>query len=200
MEETVHAVEVHEDTEVGDVLDHADNLVTRVYGLEEFLALFGALCLDNFAAGKDDVFAVVVDFDDLEFEDLANVFVEVLRWNDVDLAAREEGLDADVDHKATFDDRFDLAFDESAIAEHGSDLFPVLFVGSLLFGENDHAFVVFEFLEEYLDLVTDLNVFIFEFVGGDGSFGFVTDVNEDDLRFDFKNATFNDRSFVEFTE
>jgi hypothetical protein len=103
-------------------------LSPRDDAVEELLALLGTLRLDDFAAGEDDVFAVVVDLDDLEFEDLADVFVEILRRDDVDLGAGEEGFDADVDHEATFDDGFDLAFDESAIAEHGGDFFPVLFV------------------------------------------------------------------------
>jgi hypothetical protein len=73
-------------------------------------------------------------------------------------------------------------------------------VGGLFLREDDHAFIVFEAFQENFDFVADLNVFVFELVGGDGAFGFVTDVNEDDLRFDFKDATFNDRSFVEFAE
>ena len=43
-------------------------------------------------------------------------------------------------------------------------------------------------------------VFVFELVRRDGTFGLVADVDEDDLRFDFKDATSDDRSFVEFAE
>jgi hypothetical protein len=188
VEEAVHAVEVHEHTEVGDVLDHADDLVARGDAVEELLALFGALGLDDFAAGEDDVFALVVDLDDLEFVNLADVFVEVLRRDDVDLAAGEEGFDADVDHEAAFDDALDLAFDETAFLEDLGDLFPVLLVGGFLFGEDDHAFVIFEAFEEDFDFVADLDVFVFEFVGGDGAFGLVADVDEDDLGFDFEDV------------
>jgi hypothetical protein len=195
VEQSVHAVEVHERTEVGDVLDDPDDFVARGDAVEELLALFGALCLDDFAAGKDDVFAFVVDLDDLELEHLADVLVEILWRDDVDLAAGEEGFDADVDHEAAFDDALDLAFDETTVLEDVVDLFPVLTVGGFLLGENDHAFVVFEAFEEDFDLIAYLDVFIFEFVGGDGSFGLVADIDEDDLRFDFKDLAFDDRSF-----
>ena len=131
VKQTVHAVEVHEHAEVGDVLDHAGDLVARGDGIEELLALFGTLGLDDLAAGEHDVFALVVDLDDLELEHLADVFVEVLRRDDVDLAGGQEGFDAHVDGETAFDHALDLAFDESAIAEHGSDLVPVLFVGGL---------------------------------------------------------------------
>ena len=50
VKQAVHAVEVDEHAEVGDVLDHALNLVARIDGLEELLALFGALGFDDFAA------------------------------------------------------------------------------------------------------------------------------------------------------
>jgi hypothetical protein len=200
VEESVHAVEIDERTEVGDVLDDADDLVARGDAVEELLALFGALGLDDFAAGKDDVFALVVDLDDLELEHLADVLVEILRRDDVDLGAGEEGFDADVDHEAAFDDALDLAFDETAVLEDGVDLFPVLTVGGLLLGEHDHAFVVFEAFEEDFDLIADLDVFIFELVGGDGPFGLVADVDEDDLRFDFEDLAFDDGSFGELAE
>jgi hypothetical protein len=73
-------------------------------------------------------------------------------------------------------------------------------VGGLLLGEDDHAFVVFEAFEEDFDLVADLDVFVFEFVGGDGPFGLVADVHEDDLRFDFEDLAFDDGSFGELAE
>ena len=88
VEQAVHAIEVHERTEVGDVLDHAVDLVAGLDAVEELLALFGALGFDDFAAGKDDVLALVVDLDDLELVDLADVFVEILRRDDVDLRCR----------------------------------------------------------------------------------------------------------------
>ena len=42
------------------------------------------------------------------------------------------------------------------------DLFPVLLVGGLLLGEDDHAFIIFEALKEHFDFITDLDVFVFE--------------------------------------
>jgi hypothetical protein len=80
------------------------------------------------------------------------------------------------------------------------DFVPVLFVGGFLFGEDNHALVVFETLEEDFNFVADFEFFIFELVGRDGSLGFVTDVYKDDLRADFKDRSLNDGSFTEFRE
>ena len=155
---------------------------------EERLALFGALGLDDLAAGEHDVLALVVDLDDLEFVDVADVFVEILRRDDVDLRAGQEGFDADVDDQAALDDALDLAADESAVLEDLDDLVPVLLVGGFLLGEDDHALVVFEFLEEDFDFVADFDFLVLEFGGRDGSFGFVADVDEHDLRADFEDG------------
>ncbi len=63
------------------------------------LAQLGTLGLDDLAAGKHDVLPLVVDLDDLELVDVADVFVEILRRDDVDL-----GLDVTrelaIDHPA----------------------------------------------------------------------------------------------------
>ena len=163
VQQAVHALEVDEGAEIGEVLDHALDVVALVDGLEECLALLGALGLDDLAAAEDDVLAVVVDLDDLELVDVTDVFGEVLRRDDVDLRAGQEGLDADVDHEAALDDALDLAFDEPAVVEDLDDLVPVLLVGGFLLREDDHALVVLEFLEEDFDLVADLDVLVFEF-------------------------------------
>ena len=200
VEKAVHALKVDEGTEVGEVLDRTGDLVADLDGLEELLTKLGALGFDDFAAGKDDVLALVVDLDDFELVDIADVLVEVLRRDDVDLRARKECLDSDIDGEAAFDDALDLAADESAVLEHLDDFFPVLFVGGFLFREDNHALVVFKFLEKDFDLVADFNFLVLEFVGRDGSFGFVADVDEDDLRADFENRALDDRSFAEFAE
>ena len=114
VEQAVHAVEVDERAEVGDVLDRALAVSPILTVLEELLALLGAFLLDEFAAGEDDVLAVLVDLDDLEIVGVADESLKILRRDDVDLRAGQEGLDADVDHEAAFDDGLDLAFDEAA--------------------------------------------------------------------------------------
>jgi hypothetical protein len=85
VEQSVHTGEIDEGTEVGEVLDGADHFVANFDRLEKRLALLGALGLDDLAAGKDDVLALVVDLDDLELENISDIFGEILRWDDIDL-------------------------------------------------------------------------------------------------------------------
>ena len=200
VEESVHALEIDERTEVGDVLDRADDLVADLDGLEECLALLGALGFDDFAAGENDVLALVVDLDDFELVDVSDVFGEIFRWNDVHLRTGKEGFHADVDGETAFDDCFDFSANEAAVLVDFDDLVPVLFVGGFLLGENDHALIVFEALEEHFDFVADFDFLILEFVGWDGAFGLVADVHEDDLRADFEDGSLDDGSFTEIRE
>ncbi len=97
VQQTVDAVEVDERTEVGEVLDRALDGLAGLDRLEEGLALFGALLLDQFAAAEHHVLAVVVELDDFEVVRVADVGVEILGLDDVHLRAGQECLDADVD-------------------------------------------------------------------------------------------------------
>ncbi len=196
MQQAVHAVQVDERAEVREVLDGALHPVARLDRLEEDLALFGALGLDHFAAGEDDVLALVVHLDDFEFVDVAHVFVQILGRNDVHLGAGQKGLHAHVDHQAALHHALDLALHEAAFAVHGHDLFPVLLVGGLLLGEDDQTFVVLEALQEHLDLIPHFNFLVFKLRAGDHPFGFVADVHKNHLRPDFKDRAVHDVALV----
>ena len=63
----------------------------------------------------------------------------------------------------------------------------------LLLGEDDHAFLVFELLDEDINLVADLDgLDVLEFVAGDDAFALVADVHEDFLGADFDDGAFDD--------
>ena len=164
-----------------------------VISRQQLAALVVALLLDQFAAGEDDVLALLVDLDDFEFVGVADELRQVLRRDDVDLRGGQKRLDADVDQQAAFDDGLDLAGDGAAFVANGEDLVPVLLELGLFLGEDDHAFLVFEFLDEDIDFVADFDGFdVVEFVGGDDAFAFVADVHEDFLGADFDDGAFDD--------
>ena len=168
VQQAVDAVEVDEGAEVGDVLDRALADVARGHFGQELLAALGALLLDQFAAGQDDVLPLLVDLDDLEIVGVADVLGQVLGHDDVDLGGGQEGFDADVDEQAALDDGFDLAGDGAAFVANGEDAFPVLLELGLFLGEDDHALFVFELLDQDVDLVADLDgLDVLEFAGGD---------------------------------
>ena len=85
VEQAVNAVQFNERSKVGDVLDDAVADLASLHVDEDVLAAIVAFLFDKFAAGENDVFAVLVDFDNLELVSLADKLVEVARWDDVNL-------------------------------------------------------------------------------------------------------------------
>ena len=78
------------------------------------------------------------------------------------------------------------------------DLVPVLAVGGFLLGEHDHAFVVFEALEEHFHFVAHFHrLDVLEFRRRNDAFGFVADVDQHFARADLQNASFDDAAFFE---
>ena len=110
--------------------------------------------------------------------------------------AGQERLDADVEHEAALDHGLDLAADEAAVVENLDDLFPVLLLGGLFLGEDDHAFVVLEAFEEDFDFAADFERFaVLEFAQADDALGLVADVDEDFIGAFLQDASLDDAAF-----
>ncbi len=196
MEETVDAIEVDERTEVREVLDLPLDLVADLHGSQELLAFVRAFLFDDFAAAEDHIFAVFVDFDDFEIVGVVDELGEVFRWDDVDLRGGKECFHADIDDQAAFDNRADAAFDKSRVFKDFFDFVPVLALGSLFLGKDDHTFVVFEPFEQDFHFVAYFDVLdIFEFACGDHALRFVANVHEKFIRANFEDVSFDDASF-----
>src|SRR6266567_282588 len=153
VQQTIHAVEIDECAEVSDVFHGAGDAVAHVYAFHEFLAFFAALLLDHLAPAEYDVLAVVIELNDLEVVGVANELLQIFWRNDVDLRRGQKRLNADVHHKAALDHRFHFAFDQAITFENTDDFVPVLAVGGFFLRQNDHAFFVFQPLQEHVHLV-----------------------------------------------
>ena len=73
---------------------------------------------------------------------LADVIADVGRAADIDLAGRQEHVDADVDQQATLDLAGDDAGDDVAFVDGLHDLHPLFDLLGLALAEDDHAAVV----------------------------------------------------------
>src|SRR5450759_2962398 len=158
VQQTVNAVTVNERTEVGDVLDRAFADVAGHHFAQQFLPTISALCLDEFAAGKNNVLPILIDFDDLEFVGVAHVLREILGRGHVNLRRGQKRLHADVDDQSAFDDGRDLALDRAALVANRKNLVPVLFELGFFLGQNDHAVLVFEFFNQDIHQIADLDL------------------------------------------
>ena len=185
-----------ERTEIGDVLDRALDRAALFDAAEQLRAFLGAFGFNELTAGENDVLALFVQLDDFALEGLAFVNAEIFRRDDINLRAGQKCLDAHVEHETTLDHGLHLAGDQSAVVENLDNLFPVLLLGGLLLGENDHTLVVFEALQEHFDFGADFEVLIvFEFAQADDAFGLVANVDEDFIGTFLQDASLDDTAF-----
>ena len=70
---------------------------------EQLVLLLRPLVLDQRAAADDDVAAGFVDLQHHALDRAADVVADVRRTADIDLAGRQEHVDADVDQQTTLD-------------------------------------------------------------------------------------------------
>ena len=155
VEQSVETAQVDERTEVGDVLDRTLADLADEELLHERLALLLALGLEDHAARNDDVPAALVELDDLELVDLADQVLDVRDPAQRDLRPGEEGVHAhEVDGDAALDLPDQRSLDRAVGFVRLADLLPDAQEVGLLLREDDDPVVVFEALEEDLDLVT----------------------------------------------
>src|SRR5437867_984983 len=198
VKQAVHAIEIDERAEVGEIFYCANHAVPDFHAFHEFLPLIAALLLDDFTPAEHDIAPLVVDLDDLEIVSIADELLQIFRRDDVDLRRGQKRFHADVHHQAAFDDRFHLAFDQAIALKLAHDLVPVLPIGRLFRREDDHALVVLEPLEEHVHLITDLEIFdVLKFRDRNDAFGFVTNVYQYFARPDFEDASLDDAAFAE---
>src|SRR3954469_7967054 len=103
VQEAIDAAQVDERAEVGDVLHHALAELADFKLLEQLALLRCPLLLDQAAAADDDIAPCLVDLEHEALDFFANVFADVVRSADIDLAGRQEHVHADVDQQAALD-------------------------------------------------------------------------------------------------
>ena len=201
VQQAVHTAEIDECTEVRNVLDGALTQLTDFHFLEEGSSAVLAGFFQQFAAGNHDVPAILVDLQDLEIVFLANEIVHVLHRADIDLAAGEERFDAaQVDDDTAFDAMLHETLDDAAFAVFRRNLLPGLDGVRLDEADAGHVTFVFNFFQEHIHFVADLDFFpITEFGSRNFTFRLVTDIDQDRVRTLFNDLAVHDRFGCEFT-
>ena len=192
VEQTVDAAEVYERTEVGDVLDHAAADLADLERFHELLLPLGPFLLDEGPAGDDNVSAGLVDLQHEALDAPAAVVADVGRPADIDLAGRQEHVDArDVDEQAALDLPGHKTRDHVVLVDALHHPEPVLDPPRLPLRERDQAPLlleraVLELLEQHLDGVADLRrgLCLVPLVPRNVAFALVSHVDEHELVID----------------
>src|SRR5712664_926383 len=196
VEQAVDAAQVDERAVVGEVLDDAGEDRAFLELLEGVLLQLLALLFQEDAPAEHDVAALLVELDDLELVLLADQLIEIADRTEIDLRARQERLDADVDGKPALHPADDGALDELVALARSRDLVPDAHLVGLLLGEDHHPGVVLTGLEEHVDLVADLDVGLAldqaELLDGDLALALVADVDDGVVLGDLDDAALDD--------
>src|SRR3989475_11658 len=181
VQQSVHAAQIDEGAEIGDVLDDAFAHLTDLQLFHEDVALGLALGFEQHATAHHDVAASLVQLDDLEVEALAQELVDVGHAPQGDLAAGEERIHAhQVHHHSAFDLLHERARHRLVLLVGLADPLPDPHEVGLLLREDDRAFLILEMLEEDLDHVPFFEgARVLELVDRHGAFRLEADVEDD---------------------
>lgn len=186
VEKTVDAAEVDEGTVVGDVLDDALDDGAFLERFEQLGAFFAHVGFDDGTARNDDVVALAVELDDLEFEGLAFVRGRVLDGTRVDERAREEGTNAvGHDGETALNLARDRTGDEFTAFESLFEVHPGGETLGLVAAEDGVAVAVFDGFDgdgnEVARLDGHFTAVILEFFDGHVGFALEAGVDDDEV-------------------
>ena len=186
MQQAVDAAEVDEGAIVCDVLDDALDDGAFLQVGQQLLALLARRGFQHGATRDDDVVALAVELDDLEFEFLVLVGRGVLDRTHVDQRAGQEGADAvGHDGEAALHLAVDDALDQGALVEGLLQVVPGGDALGLLARQARLAVAILEHLDGDADVVArldlDLAAIAAEFVEGNEALGLEAGVDDDEV-------------------
>ena len=192
MKQAVDAAQIDERAEVGDVLDDPTANLPHLERLHELLLPLGPLLFDERPSRHDDVAPRLVDLQHEALNGPAAVIADVGGAADVDLARRQEDVDAgDVHQQTTLDLAGDETGDHVVLVDALHHAQPVFDPARLPLGERDQPpllldLTILELLEQDLDDVANLRrrLGLIPFVPRDVAFALIAHVNEHKLVID----------------
>ncbi len=197
MQQAVDTAQVHECAVVGEVLDDTFDLLAFLQGFQQGFALGGVLGFQHAATGNDNVVALLVQLDDLEFQLFAFQVGGVAHWADINQGARQERTDAvNVDSEAALNLTVDNALDHFFGGESCFQNNPALGALGFFTGQFGFAKAVFDRVQRNVDFVTDLDgqfaSFVVELLERDDTLGLQASVYGNPVAVDVDNDTGDD--------
>src|SRR5882724_103966 len=202
VEQAIDAAQVYEGTILGDILDHSLDHLAFLKVRQRLLLGFFPLFFQEQSSRQHNIAAATIEFDDFHREPLADQLVKVAHWTQVDLGARQKGLQPDVDHQSAFDPPDNFPVDDTVTIIDMTDLIPHLDLVGLLLGKDHKTVTILLTLEEDIDLVADLEVpgSLLKLAEWNQALRLVANVHQDRIALDLYNPTLNDLAFLDVIE
>src|SRR5690606_15696587 len=189
VQQAVDTAQVDKRTVVGDVLDHALDDGTFVQGLEQLFALFAHAGFQYCATRQNNVVALAIELDDLEFEGLAFVGGGVLDGTQVhQRAGQERANGVGHDSQTALHLAGDGASDELARFQCLLKLQPGRQALGAITRQDGVAIAVFQRINGDGNEITcfdfEFALIVQEFLEGDQGFGFEAGIDDDKVVID----------------
>ncbi len=194
--QAVDTAEIDERTEVDDRGDDTRTDLSLLQRLQEGGTDLGLSLLEPRTAGQDHIVAVLVQLDDLGFDLLADIRLEVAHPAHLHERRRQEAPQADVEDQAALDDLDDRTGHDAVGFLDLLDLAPRALVLRTLLGQDQPAFLVLLLQDQSFDIVADGNnlvwinvVFDRQLTRGDNALCLIADVEQDLVPVDLDDGT-----------
>jgi hypothetical protein len=158
VQQAIDATQIDECAVIGEVLDDTFDLLAFLQRFQQSFTLGGVLCFQDAATGNDNVVALLVELDDLEFELFAFQVRGVAHWTNVDQRTWQERTDAvNVDCEAAFNLTVDNALDHFFSCEGCFQNNPAFSALGFFTGELGFTEAVFNRVQSNVNFVTDID-------------------------------------------
>src|SRR5690606_16557505 len=189
VQQAVHAAQVDECAVVGEVLDDTLDLLAFLQRFQQRFALGAVLGFQDATTGNDNVVALLVQLDDLEFEFLAFQVSGVTHRTDIDQGTWQERTDAvNVDSEAALNLTVDNALDHFLSGESCFQNDPALGTLGFLAGQLGLTEAIFNRVQRNVNFVThadgQLALLVVELLDRDDALGLQTGMDGDPVTID----------------
>ena len=199
VQQAVHAAQVHEGAVVGEVLDDTLDLLAFLQRFQQSFTLGAVLGFQDATTGNDNVVALLVKLDDLEFEFLAFQVSGITHWTDINQGTWQERTDAvNVDSEAALNLTVDNALDHFLSCESRFQNNPALCTLGFFAGQLGFTEAIFNRVQRNVNFVThadgQLALLVVELLDRDDALGLQTGMNSDPVTVDVDHDAGDDRT------
>ncbi len=182
VQQAIDATQIDECAVIGEVLDDALDLLAFLQRFQQSFTLGGVLGFQDTATGNDNVVALLVQLDDLEFQLFAFQVRGIAHWTDVNQGTWQERTDAvNVDSEAAFNLTVDNALDHFLSCESRFQNDPAFSALGFFTGQLGFTKAIFNRVQRNVNFVTDVDVqfasVVVELLKRDECFRLQTSVN-----------------------
>ena len=202
--QSVHTAQIDECAEVDDGGHNALADLALLKLVQELRANLRLGLLKPCTTGQHNIVAVLVQLDDLCFDFLADVRIQVTNATHLNKRCRKETAEADVQNEAALDNLNDSTGDRLVLLLEFLNGTPSALVLCALLGEDEAAFLVLLGQNQCINFVANLDdlaridiVLDGKFARRNHTFGFVADVEQYLVAVNLNDGTFHDIAIVE---